>query len=167
MSRKKADIETDDQMLVRLLSKKIGPVDLDDVIAADELQDRGQTKYLLKLNSKRVSDGEATALKNEAEHLKQMRLWKIFTETLRYQAENQMFKNFTLSNQEVYTAGKFLLHAISTLEHIVWSCENPLLLAEQKERLVQIDKKRREAREKWISTERGGQDKITSDNKNT
>lgn len=123
---------TDDQLLVRILSKKIGPVDLNDVIAADELPHLGKKKYMLKLGGKRVSDTEALSLQKEAEHFKHMRIYTLFTETLRYQAERRMFKDFDAPNADIYTAGKYLLHAISTLEHIVWSCENPLLLAEQK-----------------------------------
>lgn len=122
-----------DQAHMRILLKKIGPVDMEDVIAAEPQNIKGKAKYIVRLGGKRISDGEAIALQKEAEHLRHMRLFTMLTETLRYQAEKRMFKDFDASNQEVYTAGKFLLHAISTLEHVVWACENPLLLSEQKE----------------------------------
>lgn len=131
MASKKQQL-TDDQLLVKLLLKKIGPVDPDDVIAADLHPLQGKQKYIIKLGGKRVSDTEALSLQKEVEHLRHMRIYTLFTETLRYQAERRMFKDFDASNGEIYNAGKYLLHAISTLEHIVWSCENPLLLAEQK-----------------------------------
>ena len=123
---KKVDQQTDDQ-LMRLLLKKIGPVDMDLVIG--EIAHQG--KHLIKLNDKRVEDGEAIALKNEADLLSNMRLFKIFTETLRYQAHVRMFQE-SQKSEDVFIAGKYLLHAISTLEHLVRACKNPLLLSDQK-----------------------------------
>lgn len=132
-SKKKLDAETDDQRFIRLMIKKIGPVDPDDVIAADPQKVRGIIKYVVKLGGKRATDGEVLQLKKDAEIFKQMRLFKLLTETLRYQAQKRMFKEFDTTNGEIFTAGKFLLHAISTLEHIIWASENPLLLSEQKD----------------------------------
>lgn len=119
--------ETDDQLLLRLLSKKIGPVDMDLVIGEVEVGG----KKMIKLNNKRVEDAEAQALKTEADLIQKTKLWKIFTETLRYQAQLAMFEH-SKDRESVYISGKFLLHAISTFEHIIWSCQNPLLLSEQK-----------------------------------
>lgn len=116
-----------DQKLTRLLLKKIGPVDMDLVIG--EMVAGG--KHAIKLNDKRVEDNEALALKREAELIESTRFWKIITETLRYQAQNRMFLESQVS-EDVFIAGKYLLHAISTLEHVVWACKNPLLLSEQK-----------------------------------
>ncbi len=130
---KKKEQETEDMFMMRTLLKKIGPVDPDDVIAADPMKVKGETKWIIKLGSKRVSDMEAQALQKEVEHLRHMRVYKLLTETLRYQSQKRMFKDFDASNAEIYTAGKFLLHAIGTLEYIVWACENPLLLSEQKD----------------------------------
>lgn len=119
--------ETDDDKLIRLLLKKVGPVDMDLVIG--EMVASG--KYLIKLGEKRVSDNEAISLKKEAEMLTNMRLYRILTETLRYQAQKRMFLE-SQSAADVFLAGKFLLHAISTLEHLVRACQNPLLLSDQK-----------------------------------
>lgn len=141
--------ETTEQLLVRTLLKKIGPVDPDDVIAADLVPLKGVEKYMIKLGNKRVSDNEAEALKKESEHLQHMRLYTLFTETLRYQAERRMFKDFNGTNNDIYNAGKFLLHAISTLEYIVWACSNPLLLTEQKE-VINTPKQRGLDRKRWL-----------------
>lgn len=122
-----------ERLLVRLLLKKFGPVDVDDVIAATEMPIKGVKKYAILLGGKRASDGEAESLRKEAEQLTHTRLWKLVTETLRYQAQTRMFKDFRGTDEEIYTAGKYLLHAISTLEQTVWACQNPLLLAEQRE----------------------------------
>jgi len=88
-------------------------------------------KNLIQLNGKRVEDNEALALKREAELIEKTKIFRIFTETLRYQAQLAMFEK-SQKSEEVYISGKFLLHAISTLEFIVNACKNPLLLSEQK-----------------------------------
>lgn len=119
--------DTHDDKLINLLLKKIGPVDMDLVIG--EMDAGG--KHLIKLNDKRIEDGEALALKREAELLEQMKIFKILTETLRYQAQVRMFEQ-SKQAEDVYISGKFLLHAISTLEYLVRACKNPLLLSEQK-----------------------------------
>lgn len=118
--------ETENQLLTRLLLKKIGPVDMD-LVVGDALVG---SKHILKLNNKRVSDGEAEGLKRDAELIEATKLWKVFVETLRYQAHLTMFEK-SQQSEDVYVSGKFLLHAISTLEHIVWACKNPALLSEQ------------------------------------
>ena len=130
-------MENNEQLLTRSLLKKIGPVDMDLVIGEVKVGD----KHLLKINNKRIDDAEATGLKREAEILEQMKLWRIFTETLRYQAHVRMFEQ-SQKSEDVYVSGKFLLHAISTLEHIIWSCKNPLLLSDQKTQLRKFDKKK-------------------------
>lgn len=150
----KKEKETSDAFMMRTLLKKIGPIDMDDVIAADAQNIRGATKYMIKLAGKRVSDNEALGLKKEAEYLRHSRIYKTLTETLRYQVQKRMFKEFSGTNQEIYESGKYLLHAISTLEHIVWSCENPLLLSEQKD----MNTSPRKALDKR---------KLVADNKNT
>lgn len=119
--------EKEDQLLIRSLLKKIGPVDMDLVIGEAKYGDR----HMLKLAGKRVEDNEALALKNEAELIEKTKLWKTMTETLRYQAQLRMFEQ-SQQSEDVYISGKFLLHAISTLEHILWACKNPMLLSEQK-----------------------------------
>lgn len=119
--------ETEEQLLTRLLLKKVGPVDMDLVIGNAE----HNGKQMLKLAGKRVEDGEAMALKREAELIENTKLWKIFVETLRYQAQETMFLK-SKESQDVFVSGKFLLHAISTFEHIIWACKNPLLLSDQK-----------------------------------
>lgn len=124
-------MKKEDEQLIRILLKKIGPVDMDLVIG--EMAHSG--KHLIKLNDKRIEDNEALALKREAELLEQMKIFKIFTETLRYQAQARMFEQ-SQKSEDVYISGKFLLHAISTLEYIVRACKNPLLLSEQKQAMA-------------------------------
>lgn len=119
--------ETDEQLLVRILSKKIGPVDMDLVIGEVMVKD----KHMLTLNGKRTSDTEAEALKREADMFSETKLYKIITETLRYQAQVSMFDHYD-ENKRTFESGRLLLHAISLLEHTIWACKNPLLLADQK-----------------------------------
>lgn len=127
MQKTNKEKELTDSQLTRLLLKKIGPVDMHLVISEKE----HNGKHMIVLNGKRAEDGEAVALKREADLLVQTRLWKIFTETLRYQAQKEMFEKSQRS-EDIFVSGKFLLHAISTLEHIVAACQNPLLLSDQK-----------------------------------
>lgn len=124
-------IKQTDAQLTSLLLKKIGPVDMDLVIG--EMEASG--KHLIKLGGKRAEDNEAMALKREAELIEGTKLFKILTETLRYQAQLRMFEQSQRS-EDVYISGKYLLHAISTLEHLVRACKNPLLLADQKQTSV-------------------------------
>lgn len=131
--------ETDHQLLVRTLIDKIGPVDMSKVIGNTKV---GQ-KHAILLGGKRVEDNEALALKSEVELFEKTKLWNLITETLRYQAQRRMF-NESKSSEDVYISGTFLLHAISTLEHVVWTCKNPLLLSEQREQnQVPVIKKQR------------------------
>ncbi len=131
-----------DQLLLRILSKKIGAIDLDLVIGDAVVGD----KHMLKFAGKRVEDGEAMALKREAEIIEGTKLFKAFTETLRYQAHEAMFTK-SQKSEDVYISGKFLLHAISTFEHIIWACKNPLLLADQQKQLSPTRGGRRVAKE--------------------
>lgn len=86
-------------------------------------------KHLIQLNGKRAEDNEALALKKEAELVAQTRLWKVFTETLRYQAQRRMFVE--AKTIEDMNWGKALLHSISVLENLIVACMNPLLISEQ------------------------------------
>ena len=117
-----------DQQLIGTLISKIGPVDMGKVIAADRLP---TGKYLIKLNGQRITDIEADNLKHEVEMFEQTSLYKMWTETLRYQAQQQMFEK-SGKPDDVFVTGKMFLHAISTIEHIVWACKNPHLLAVEK-----------------------------------
>lgn len=112
--------------LVALLSKKIGPIDMEKVIGK---VDAGG-KFLIQLNGKRASDNEALALKKEAEMIEQTGLWKVLTETLRYQAQLRLFTE--ARTVEDMNWGKALLHSIGVLENLIVSCKNPLLLSDQK-----------------------------------
>lgn len=127
-----------DEQLTRTLLKKIGPVDLDLVIGKVDVNG----KNLIQLGGKRVEDNEVLALKREAELIEQTKLWKVITETLRYQAQRRMFEE-SKSSEDVYISGKFLLHAISTLEATIRACKNPLLLADQKATSVASKPRRR------------------------
>lgn len=113
--------------LVLSLMKKIGPVDMDLVIGS--VVTGG--KHLIQLNGKRAEDNEALALKKEVEMVVQTRFWKVVTETLRYQGQQQMFVKGTRGVDDI-VAGRYLLHAISVLENTAVACMNPLLLANQK-----------------------------------
>lgn len=120
------DKKTEHELVVSLM-KKIGPVDMDLVVG--DVVTGG--KHLIQLNGKRASDNEALALKKETEMILQTRFWKVVTETLRYQAQQQMFVKGTHGMDDIW-AGRYLLHAISVLENTAVACLNPLLLSDQK-----------------------------------
>lgn len=108
------------------LITKIGPVDMGLVIG----HVAAGGKYLIQLNGKRAEDNEALALKKEVEMIEQTRAWKVFTETLRYQAQRRMF--IEAVTPEDMNWGKAVLHAIGVFENIVSTCKNPLLVSDQK-----------------------------------
>ena len=116
--------KTEHELIISLINK-IGPVDMNLVIG--EVVHGG--KHLIQLNGKRAEDNEALALKKEAELVVQTRLWKVFTETLRYQAQRRMFVE--AKTVEDMNWGKALLHSIGVLENLIVACSNPLLLADQ------------------------------------
>lgn len=118
------DKKTEAQLVATLISK-LGPVDMEKVIGK---VDAGG-KFLIQLNNKRASDNEALALKKEAEMIEQTGLWKVFTETLRYQAQLRLFTE--AKTIEDMNWGKALLHSIGVLENVIESCKNPLLLSDQ------------------------------------
>lgn len=119
------DKKTEAQIVAALISK-IGPVDMEKVIGK---VDAGG-KFLIQLNGKRASDNEALALKKEAEMIEQTGLWKVLTETLRYQAQLRLFTE--ARTVEDMNWGKALLHSIGVLENLIVSCKNPLLVSDQK-----------------------------------
>lgn len=128
--------KTDAEMMLHLL-KKVGPIDMESVIAAK--QEPGG-KNIVVLAGKRASDQEVLNLKKEAEMFEHTRLYKVLTETLRYQTQKSMFLESQRS-EDIFVSGKFLLHAISTLEFIIEACKNPLLLSDQKPRTAPIHRR--------------------------
>lgn len=116
----------DQDALMNALITKIGPVDMGLVIG----HVAAGGKYLIQLNGKRAEDNEALALKKEVEMIEQTRAWKVFTETLRYQAQRRMF--IEAVTPEDMNWGKAVLHAIGVFENIVSTCKNPLLVSDQK-----------------------------------
>jgi hypothetical protein len=119
--------KTDAEMMLYLL-KKVGPIDMESVIAAKE---GPAGKVLVTLGGRRASDQEVLNLKKEADMFEHTSLFKVLTETLRYQAQKSMFLESQRS-EDIFISGKFLLHAISTLEFIIGACKNPLLLSDQR-----------------------------------
>lgn len=116
----------DQDALMNALITKIGPVDMELVIG----HVAAGGKYLIQLNGRRAEDNEALALKKEVEMIEQTRVWKVFTETLRYQAQRRMFVEAV--TPEDMNWGKAVLHAIGVFENIVSTCKNPLLVSDQK-----------------------------------
>lgn len=116
----------DQDALMNALITKIGPVDMELVIG----HVAAGGKYLIQLNGRRAEDNEALALKKEVEMIEQTRVWKVFTETLRYQAQRRMFVEAV--TPEDMNWGKAVLHAIGVFENIVSTCKSPLLVSDQK-----------------------------------
>lgn len=116
----------DQEALMNALITKVGPVDMGLVIGHVV----AGNKYVIQLDGKRVEDNEALALKKEVEMIEQTRVWKVFIETLRYQAQRRMFIEAVTT--EDMNWGKAILHAIGVFENIVATCKSPLLVSEQK-----------------------------------
>lgn len=115
--------KTAEEALYTLLADKIGSVDPSQVFFAKQI-DSGKSagKYDCLVGGKKVTPAQAANLKQEAQMLATTSLWKVFTETLRHEAQLRMFEK--AKTTEDMNWGKAILHAVGIFETIVHSVEN-------------------------------------------
>ncbi len=112
-----------DEILYELLADKVGSVDPKSVFYSKVI-DRGQNagKYGCSVGGKRLTAVQAKNLQDEVKMLEQTQLWKLFTETLKHEAELRMFMNAKTTEDLFW--GKAILHAIGIFEAINKSIRN-------------------------------------------
>jgi hypothetical protein len=111
----KQDDRTEEDILYELLSKKTKAIDPNKVFWIGVAGD-GVT-VAMKLAGKKLPDNVASQLRNEAQMLSKMTLWKILTETLRHTAHQQMFEQMKTLEDSHY--GKTMLFNVGVQERIV------------------------------------------------
>lgn len=77
---------------------------------------------IVYLNGEQIGESELKELKREASLIKELRLWKILTNTLRSDAQERMYNKAV--NFDDMMAGKLLLYAIDLQEKIVNKLDN-------------------------------------------
>ena len=112
-----------DEILYELLAEMVGSVDPHSVFYSKVI-DRGQNagKYACLAGGKRISPVQVKNLQDEVKMLEQTQLWKLFTETLKHEAEMRMFTNAKTTEDLFW--GKAILHAIGILKSICTSIRN-------------------------------------------
>lgn len=118
----KKDI-TQDEVLHTLLAGMVGTVDPHSIFYAKVIE-RGQNagKYGCSVGGKRINPIQVKNLQDEVKMLEQMQLWKIFTETLKHEAEMRMFTHAKTTEDMFW--GKAILHSISIFKSINTSIRN-------------------------------------------
>lgn len=112
-----------DEILYELLAPMIGTVDPKQVFFAKQIQaGKNAGKYGCTIGGKRISPVQAKNLQDEVKMLEQSELWKVFTETLKHEAELRMFAGAKTTEDMFW--GKAILHAIGIFETINKSIRN-------------------------------------------
>lgn len=88
---------------------KLSEVSVDDVIT--------QVGNVMLLGGKEISEAEKKVLREEAKYLKESRIWKVFQETLKYQAQLVMFEKSKDFNDML--VGKAMLRNLDVQNQIL------------------------------------------------
>lgn len=106
------------EILFKLLADKVGSVDPENIFFAKQM-DSGPNagKYSALVGGKKLTPNQLTNLQQEALLLSSMTLWKLFTDTLRHEAELRMLR--LAKTERDMDWGKSIMHAVGVLEHIV------------------------------------------------
>lgn len=111
MKRQKVEDLDAENLLLKLLAEKVGSIDPSSVFSYDK------NTGICKVGGKKITENQLANLKQEALLLKKGELWRIFTETMAYEAQMRMF---TLAKNEHDMAwGKSILHAVGIFQNIV------------------------------------------------
>ncbi len=112
-----------DEILNELLSEMVGTVDPKSVFYSKQIE-RGQNagKYGCMIGGKRATPIQVKNLQDEVKMLEQTMLWKLFTETLKHEAELRMFMNAKTTEDMFW--GKAILHAVGIFKSINTSIRN-------------------------------------------
>ena len=109
---------TTEAALYKLLADKVGAVDPNDVFYANEIsQGKNVGKWACLIGGKKLTAAEASNLRAEVKMLDKTRIWKLFTETLRHEAQLRMFEKSKTIEDMFF--GKALLHSIGVFETII------------------------------------------------
>lgn len=117
MVKKVNDMDAD-ELIFKLISEKVGSVDPEEIFFAKAI-DAGPNagKYSALLGGKKITSNQLTNLQQEALLLSSMEIWKIFTNTLRHEAELRMLR--LAKNERDMDWGKAIMHSVGVFEHIV------------------------------------------------
>lgn len=113
-SKKPAVEMSEQELLNKLLADMTSSIDPNKVFYVGTNQ-AGENVY--RLAGKKLNSNQSSLLRNEAQMLQKMQLWKIFTETLKNEAHQRMWEKMVTLEDAHY--GKALLHAVSVFTIIV------------------------------------------------
>ena len=115
--KKKPEEMGRDEILIELLSDMVGSVNPHQVFYAKRIE-RGKNagKWGCLVGGKPINQIQAKNLQDEVKMLEQTELWKLFTETLKHEAEMRMFTRSKTTEDMFW--GKAILHAISIFQSI-------------------------------------------------
>lgn len=114
---------TKEEALNEALAGMVGTAKLENVFNSKIIpQGVNAGKYGCTLGKKRISPVQIKNLQDEVKMLEQSQLWKIFTDTLKHEAEIRMF--YEAKNEQDLFWGKAILHAIRVFESINTAIRN-------------------------------------------
>lgn len=120
---KKPQEMTRDEILYELLAEMVGSVDPHSIFYSSPItQGQNAGKYACKVGGKRITPVQLKNLQDEVKMLEQTMLWKLFTETLRHEAQLRMFTNAKTTEDMFW--GKAILHAIGIFETVNKAIKN-------------------------------------------
>lgn len=111
---KKENNLTEKEILTTLLSEMTGAIDPNKVFYVGS-NTAGEIIY--KLAGKKLTPVQSSLLRNEAQMISKMQLWKIMTETLRNTARLKMFEKSETFDDMRW--GKAMLYNVDVMETIV------------------------------------------------
>jgi hypothetical protein len=112
---KKQVVELSEQeALTRLLGDKFNAIDPNKVVFVGT-NSQGENVY--RIAGKKLSPNQASLLRNEAQMIQKMQLWKVITETLKNTARLKMFEKSESFDDMRY--GKAMLYNCDVMEQIV------------------------------------------------
>lgn len=124
--KKKLEEMDADELIYTLIADKVGAVDPSEIFYAQVIDKGPQSgKYSALLGGKKLTANQLANLQQEALLITNMGLWKIFTNTLRHEAELRMLK--LAKNERDMDWGKAIMHAVGVFEHIVKAIQHSLV----------------------------------------
>lgn len=115
--KKSPETMSRDEILYELLADMVGSVDPHSVFFSKVIEGgKNAGKYGISIGGKRITPVQAKNLQDEVKLLEQTQLWKLFTETLKHEAELRMFSQAKTTEDLFW--GKAILHAIGIFESI-------------------------------------------------
>ena len=116
MAKKKIEELDENELLYKLLSKKVGAIDPYKVLYVEP------SKGIIHLGGKNLPANQQRTLKAEAGAIRQTNLYKLLIATLENTAHHYMFKEMKTLEDQHY--GKTMLYNISVINKIIESLAN-------------------------------------------